>query len=208
MKNLYFMLIVFLLQACNQSIKTTPEKPASNAEAVTNVAENVTDTAAPTYNAEDELRIKRDSLSRVGKAFPFMSKYSFENYNAAHFEGAPATPDFKGSPFANNPEYIAFITEGCKRGINFGGHYTLIEKSCGAMCVHLFMIDRRDGKIFIDSFGLKEQDGYYGFAYKKDSNLLVANATSLTDASRDQMDEFSIKPEVFRWDGRGFVRVE
>ena len=148
-----------------------------------------------------------DSIALVKKNFPFIVKYKFNSYAAPLFEGTLAAPDFRGNPNANDPEYVEFITEGCKSGINFGGHYTLIEKSCGCMCSHLYMVDRRDGKIFIHTKGLKVEDGYYGFMYKKDSNLLITDANILIHLLGTQ-NEFSITPQVFEWKKNRFVLRE
>jgi hypothetical protein len=45
--------------------------------------------------------------------------------------------------------------------INFGGKYTIIEKSGGAMCSAIYLIDRTTGKIF----SFPKADGHCGYKY-------------------------------------------
>jgi hypothetical protein len=208
MKILLALAVAVLIFGCNDASKT-PKVISTYVK--TSVRDSVAaispDTPKPVYTGIEEAKIKQDSLLRISKMFPFMAKYSFEAYKAPAFKGVSAAPDFNSDPYANDPEYVDFITKGCKQGINFAGHYTIITKSCGAMCSQLFIVDRQNGKIFKET-GLKEADGYYGFEYKKDSYLLIANATSLIDASTDESDEFSIKPEIFKWKANSFNRLE
>lgn len=196
-KYLPFLIAIILLQAC-----TT----ASKNPVVETVYQDTIQTDTTAVFQDRSVAI--DSLALVKKNFPYIAKYKFGTYKAPLFNGKPAAPDFRGNPFSNDPEYVEFITKGCKRGINFGGHYTLIERSCGAMCSHLFMVDRRTGKIFTDTMGLKEEDGYYGFTYKKDSNLLITDSSVLTDISTGEGNQYSIMPQVFEWKNDSFVLLE
>jgi len=150
----------------------------------------------------------KDSVLQVRKNFPFLEKYTFEAYNTVMLKGAPAAPDFLNNQYSGDPDYVSFIVEGCKGGVNFGGHYTIIEKSCGAMCSHLFMVDRRDGKIFFGTMGLKEEDGYYGLTYRANSNLLITDSSVLADLSIGESNKFSMTPQVFEWKNDTFVLLE
>lgn len=200
------VLAIMLLQSCkNPSGETkTAVKPLADSITVYN------DSFKPARNSKTEEQIKKDSLRRVNEVFPYVTKYPFKSYKAEIYKGELKAPDFTGSPFANDKEYVAFITKGCKRDINFGGKYTIIEKSCGAMCSFLFMVDRESGKIINNPTGLVTVNGYYGFAYTKDSYLLITNATVLIDASNDEMDEISkqINPEIFLWSEMRFKRLK
>jgi len=184
----YFFLcsivVLFYLVSCNQSRKAAVPRTAL------------------------ENTFAKDSILQVHKNFPFLAKYNFKEYKTKIYIGKLAEPDFDNNPFASDPEYVEFITNGCEKGINFGGQYTLIEKSCGAMCSHLFIVDRRDGKIFVGTAGLKKQDGYYGFEYKRDSYLLITDSSILTDISTGEDNEFSITPQVFEWKKDNFRLLE
>jgi hypothetical protein len=149
-----------------------------------------------------------DSIVQVQNSFPFLAKYNFAAYTSRLYNGKLADPDFKNNPDSGDPEYVKFIIDGCKQGVNFGGHYTVIEKSCGAMCSQLFMVDRLNGKIFVGTIGLKREDGYYGSEYKKDSSLLITNAFVLIDLSIGDDNEFSIMPQVFKWEKDHFELLE
>jgi len=207
MKIILNLLTTALFLACNSPVKTPgTNAPEKKPEADTVVNHN--NSLQPVFTAAQEEKIKEDSLIRVKEKFPFLQKYPFEAYKAPMYKSAVAAPDFKNNPYGNDAEYVAFITEGCKDGINFGGHYTLIEKSCGAMCQQLFIVDRNDGKIFTGTLGLKEADGYYGFKYEKDSFILITDATVLIDASTDQFYGDAIIPEIYKWNGNRFKRLK
>jgi hypothetical protein len=76
------------------------------------------------------------------------------------------------------------------------------------MCSQLVMVDRRNGKIFVGTTGLIEEDGYYGFEFKKNNSLLITNASVLTDLSTGESNEFSITPQVFKWEKDHFELLE
>jgi len=177
------IVVSFLFVACNQNRKA----------------------AVP--HATQENTFATDSILQVHKNFPFLAKYNFEAYKCKMYIGKLADPNFSNNPFAGDPEYVNFIIGGRRKGINFGGKYTLIEKSCGAMCSHLFMVDRVSGKIFVSTNGLKQQDGYYGFEYKKDSYLLITDSSILTDRL-GKSNEFGITPQIFEWKKNSFLLLE
>jgi hypothetical protein len=140
------------------------------------------------------------------KIIKFATKYNFEIFKAKVFTGKLAKPDFTNNEFAIDPEYVMFITEGCQTNdINFGGHYTIIQKSCGAMCEHIFIVDRINGKIYTD---IKPNDGRYGYLYKKDSDLLIANSNVFQDDSLKYYKDLFGKPELYIWKDNNFQTLE
>ena len=145
-----------------------------------------------------------DSLDELQEdtLIPFHSVYNFDSFKVALFTGELAAPDFKTSPFSNDPEYVKFIRTGCeKNGVNFGGHYTIIERSCGMMCLHFFIIDRLSGRIFTET---KPNDGRWGYLYKPDSGLMIANAYAFTDSTRQFYSNEYVKPQLYLWKGKDF----
>lgn len=151
---------------------------------------------------------QEDSVSNYteGKYVTFKSRYNFSTFKEKVFEGAIAAPDFSTSEFSDDPEYVRFIENGCKgHGINFGGHYTILERSCGAMCSHIFIIDRISGKIFTD---ITPNDGRWGYMYKSDSRLLIANSETFTDSSLTTYWDFFAKPELYEWKENNFKILE
>ena len=136
-----------------------------------------------------------------GRTLVFETKHTFDSFKTVFYTGKLAAPDFTGNPFANDPEYVSFITKGCKQGINFAGKYTLIHKGCGAMCEHVFIVDRATGKIFTDT---KIKDGKYGYLYKKDSRLLIANSEAFLDDTLTAYNNLYATPEFYVWEGSNF----
>ena len=151
-------------------------------------------------------KIDSNLNSTEGRLIKFTSKYNFETFKTKLFLGKPLSPDFTDNKFANDKEYIKFITDGCKKNnINFGGHYTIIQRSCGAMCEHIFIIDRITGKIYID---IRPNDGRYGYLYKKDSYLLIANSNVFQDDSLKYYNDFFGKPELYVWKDNKFQLLD
>jgi hypothetical protein len=136
------------------------------------------------------------------KRIKFTSHYNFETFRTKLFTGKIASPDFSHNEFANDKEYVKFITDGCKKNdINIGGHYTIIQKGCGAMCENIFIVDRITGKIYTD---IRPNDGRYGYLYKKDSCLLIANSNVFQDESLEYYNDFFAKPELYVWKDSNF----
>ena len=98
-------------------------------------------------------------------------KTSFNDYPATIYKGKLADPDFSSNPTAK--QFITRIKEGCKNGINFAGHFTLIYWGCGSSCQMGVLVDRKTGKIY---------DGYqtsYGSKFEKNSKLIIKNAGAI-----------------------------
>ena len=130
-------------------------------------------------------------------------RYKFQNFPTQIYDGELSPPDFGNNPFASDEEYVAFITEGCEEtGINFGGHFTILEKSCGTCCSSIFIIDRRNGHIFTDvkATGYDEETGAYGYTYRKGSLLLIANSELFIDDKYEQYNNYMcLKPKFYVW---------
>jgi len=151
---------------------------------------------------------KVDSISNTteGKLIKFTSNYNFETFKTKLFEVETASPDFSSNEFATHSEYVKLITDGCnKNDINFGGHFTIIHKSCGAMCEHIFIIDRITGRVYTD---IRPNDGRYGYLYKKDSYLLIANSNLFQDDSLIYYNNFFGKPELYVWKDNNFQTLK
>ena len=129
MKLSIIFFIAIIIQSCNRSEKShNSETSAIKQHQTDTIKVSNKNSKHVVFTPERETEIKKDSFSRIKKAFPYMLKHSFDQYKAAVFSGKPASPNFNSNPYAEDPEYVAFITQGCKRGINFGGHYTIFEK--------------------------------------------------------------------------------
>jgi hypothetical protein len=148
----------------------------------------------------------------TAKWVKFKSEYNFATFHTEVFTGKLANPDFTGNEFAIDKEYVDFITEGCNdNGVNFGGHCTIIHRSCGCMCEHIFVIDRISGKIFndINITTTDDGDGKWGYLYKSDSKMLFANSNLfITDSLNRYTSVWGITPELYVWTGEKFKRIQ
>ncbi|MGN7515073.1 MAG: hypothetical protein ACTHOM_11890 [Allomuricauda sp.] len=130
----------------------------------------------------------------------YTPKSSFEDFAVDIYEGELAEPDFSTNPDAEN--FVTRIKEGCAKGINFAGHYTLVSWGCGSPCQTGVIVDRITGEIY---------DGLVtslGSEFKKDSELLIKNIGAL-DTETNLIDVCSyceVTHEV--WTGNSFKEVE
>jgi hypothetical protein len=96
---------------------------------------------------------------------------NFADYPAHEFHaGAPTMPDFGG----RDVDYRNFrtrIRDGVAQGVNFAGHYSIIEIGCGTSCRFAFVVDLRNGEV--GSFPYGGEDNYQmGLLFVPKSRLL------------------------------------
>ncbi|MBK9577304.1 MAG: hypothetical protein IPK50_05355 [Fibrobacterota bacterium] len=125
------------------------------------------------------LRGTRHAVNGVYR--PFRMRSQFAEFPANRMKsGRLAAPDFRTDPAAN--EYRSRIREGCERnGVNFAGHFTVVEWGCGAGCQMMALVDRIDGRILYRKIPFDTMDGHSGTLYKADSRLMVVNTEALQD---------------------------
>lgn len=145
-------------------------------------------------NSEDEL-------------LDFNTEHTFEKYKVRVFKGRLSPPNFKNNPFADDPEYVQFITDGCKKsGVNFAGRYSAFTRSCGCGCLHICIVDRITGEIFVE---INPNDGRYGYEFRPNSALLLANAYLFVDEDFKKYENDPIwTPELYLWKGNAFERIQ
>jgi hypothetical protein len=184
MKHLPLIIYLLTLTCCKDTNPNTTQKVFA-------------DTTVKSISKADS-----NSSTTEGKLKKFTSHYNFETFKAKLFTGKSASPDFSDNEFADDKDFVKFITDGCKKSdINFGGHFTIIQRSCGAMCEHIFIVDRITGKIYTD---IRPNDGRYGYLYKKDSYLLIANSNVFQDDSLEYYNNFFGSPELYVWKDNNF----
>lgn len=132
-----------------------------------------------------------------------VTPYHFTDYQTSDAnEVKLADPVF---PADAEEEYRDFIREKCTElGVNFAGHYTAITRSCGAECVNLWLVDRISGALYPCNFS---DSSNYGFAYKKDSRLLIANANLFLDDNYRYYYNHWCKPELYKWEDEHFQKL-
>lgn len=125
--------------------------------------------------------------------------YDFNRHRVSVFKGSLRRPDF-----STNPEAKMFktrIIEGCKDGINFAGHFTLIYWGCGTACQYGVVVDRKTGKIY---------DGYtssMGSDYRADSRMIIFNGKINTSKQEFlRLDNYS-QIQVKKWNGKVFKNL-
>jgi len=139
------------------------------------------------------------------------TQYKFEDFPVEVYSGKLSAPDFNDNPYASSMGFVESLTDSCKsEGINFGGRFTILQGSCGAMCSFIIMVDRETGQFVT----IQNPDGYdefgaYGYEYRKDSRLIIANATLFADDEfRQSFPDFDLKPKYYVWDNNEFVLLE
>lgn len=141
----------------------------------------------------------------------FVTPYKFNAFKVEMYTGKLADPNFEGNPYEADKKYVEFITKGCKNnGINFAGKYTIIYQDCGAMSLCIHMVDRTNGEI-LSVLGLKSKDGdgRYGFIFKEDSKMIIANSELFTnDSMTIYTDVYGSIPEVYVWKAKRFRRLQ
>jgi hypothetical protein len=147
------------------------------------------------------------------KILSVKKRHKFEDFPAEIYDKKLSPPDFSNNSFASDKEYVDFITEGCeKQGINFGGHFTILGKSCGACCSFVFMVDRQNGHVLdIKANGFDEEDGAYGYTYQKDSKLLIANSSLFIDDKYEKYCNFmnsGLEPKFYIWKNNKFILLK
>lgn len=98
-------------------------------------------------------------------------KTSFAAYKVPVYTDKLAPPDFNTNPDAKR--FITRIKEGCAKGINFAGKYTLVTWGCGSPCQSGVIVNRETGKIY-DGYGTS-----LGAEFRKDSKLLISNVAAI-----------------------------
>ena len=140
-------------------------------------------------------------IDRDNSWVPFHSKYSFNSHAAKVYTGQLAKPDFNSVDYGNDRKFQEFMEERLEgMSINFGGKYTIVETSCGAMCSGIYLIDRKTGKIF----SFPEADGHWGYKYYPNSTLLLANSSLVNDSMTKYLNQWGITPEFYEWTGTAF----
>jgi hypothetical protein len=125
---------------------------------------------------------------------------SFEAHKAPVYKGKLASPDFSSNPEAK--QFITRIKEGCKEGVNFAGHFTLVYWGCGTACQYGVVVDRKTGKIYnkyMSSMGSK---------YRKDSKLIIMESGFL-EGTEKYIPLYQLKRiELKRWEGNRFEKID
>jgi signal peptidase I len=115
----------------------------------------------------------------IFKKFKFKSQFNdFKTDNI--YKGKLAKPNFSTDPDAKH--FITRIKDGCKyNGVNFAGHYTIVEWGCGCLCQEMAIVDRINGDIIFSQIPFDTADGHSGTDFRIDSRMLIINIEALSE---------------------------
>ena len=116
---------------------------------------------------------------------PFSER--FGQYPVSVFQGPVVYPDFAGAqkPYAN---FRTRLTDAVRGGVNFAGHYALVQFGCGLGCTQGYMIDLTNGQVAPLPLGNLASAGIE-YASRPDSTMLqtVWRSDMLLDANGNPM---------------------
>lgn len=122
------------------------------------------------------------TLAGVRQAVP-----RFENYAVPVYRGKLAPVNLKSAKGANT--FRTRLREGASKGVNFAGHYTLVEWGCGASCVQVGIIDAKTGRVYLpeqlNGFGVWywPDTGDEALQFKPNSRLLVLSGSPADESN-------------------------
>jgi hypothetical protein len=166
-------------------------------------------TKGDTLYSDNELLILGDwSLLKsqgVYKKFKFKSEFKDFPVDSI-YQGNLAKPNFKTNP--NAKHFITRIKDGCESlGVNFAGHYTIVEWGCGAACQEMALVNRINGNIIYSQIPFDTLDGHCGLKYKIDSRMLIVNTEALLDYKGYRRDYWR-KPVIYLIKDEKFKQIE
>jgi hypothetical protein len=124
-------------------------------------------------------------------------------------------PDLKDvkAPFCrymDENEWKDYIKSECvKQGVNFAGHYTIVDWGCGMCCQNMCIVNRLTGKVSFPDIPDSHIDGYYGADYQKNSRMIRTNVGVLEeDLPGYYQPDLGFYPEVYEWENERAIRLE
>lgn len=114
-----------------------------------------------------------DVLAGVYKKYKV--PYDFSAYKVSVYKGKLAQPDFRTDTAAW--EFRTQIRSQCKEnGINFAGHFTVVQWGCGTECSEFAIVDRITGHIYYSSIYHSGINYLFNtLLCKPDSNMAIMN---------------------------------
>jgi hypothetical protein len=123
------------------------------------------------------------SLARAQQTVP-----RFESYAAPVYKGKRAPLNLRSAKNANT--FRTRLREGAKEGVNFAGHYTLVQWGCGTGCLDVGVIDVKTGTVYFpeELGGLGVwfwSDNEEALQFKPNSRLLVLSGFPASESNSD-----------------------
>jgi len=121
--------------------------------------------------------------------------WPFHQYPAKVFRGQPARPKLRSRIARQHP---TIIRKAVMRGVNFAGHYRVVDWGCGTSCGVYVIVDERTGDVFDPPEISRGVDlGVAGPEFRPDSTLMVV-------ASCPELEVYGLKDckrKFYNWDG-------
>ncbi|QGM46099.1 hypothetical protein [Methylocystis heyeri] len=113
-------------------------------------------------------------------------EYPFDLYRVSGiYSGKVHYPDFAG----RERKFAMFrtrIRQAAQQGINFAGHYAIVQFGCGTMCSAVYMTDIANGRVYTFPLG-GEETGRLELKFASMSSLIVAHWNAdFTDGCTEQ----------------------
>jgi hypothetical protein len=148
----------------------------------------------------------REDFVGMGVYKKYQTKYQFSMFKVPVYKGKLAAPNFKTDPAALM--YRTNIKEQCKsQGINFSGHFTVVEWGCGTECENIAIVDRINGEIYYSTIPYGADEGYYGTKYRADSKLIILNSFNLEDHKGYELWREYGRTRLCVWKGNDFKNL-
>ena len=127
------------------------------------------------------------------------------------YNGKLANPNLKtcSSGSTTNRVYV----DAChKNGVNFAGHFTIVELDCGCMCTAIAVVDRISGKIFAHQV-FDAEGGHFGMRYRINSTMIILDSEWLDemnywDHSAYYRSKWPLRPSIYEWRDSIFVKLD
>ena len=112
----------------------------------------------------------------------------FGDYPARVYKGSAARVNVSSTKVARM--FRTALREGAKEGVNFAGHYTVVQWGCGAGCVRTAFVDAKTGAVFfpkeLAAFGVWFWDNNEeALQFKPDSRLIVLSGFPASEGDKD-----------------------
>jgi len=204
MRKTIIILSVFVLVASSCG-RTTKEQMSKT--------ENIllTDTIETIISDTSE-NIQTSNIDCDHKILTIKHQYKFEDFPVEIYRGKLSLPDFNSNTYASEMGFVEEMTHSCEReGINFAGRFTILQGDCGTFCTFIILIDRKNGQFVTikNPNGYEDESGAYGYEYRKDSRLLIANSNLFTDDEFEQsFSSLGLKPKYYVWKNDKFVLLK
>nr|WP_294949993.1 hypothetical protein [uncultured Mucilaginibacter sp.] len=127
-----------------------------------------------TLYEDQHYRILGNADLLIGIYRKYYVNYNFSAYRVTLYKGKLAPPNFKTDPSAY--EFRTQIKDQCKaEGVNFAGHFTLVQWGCGTECAETAIVDRITGTIFYSSLNKPYDYAFNTIACKPNSSMAIMN---------------------------------